>query len=71
MWGGDGVVWGGGDGGGVVTGRSHFCLALPRKATIRLMKELLAQLIHGTALTCAQAESAFTDIMEGTGSAAG
>jgi anthranilate phosphoribosyltransferase len=30
------------------------------------MKELLAQLIHGTALTSAQAESAFTDIMEGT-----
>jgi anthranilate phosphoribosyltransferase len=30
------------------------------------MKELLAQLIHGTPLTFAQSESAFTDIMEGT-----
>jgi anthranilate phosphoribosyltransferase len=30
------------------------------------MKTLLAQLIHGTALTCAQAEEAFTDIMDGT-----
>ena len=30
------------------------------------MKELLAQLIRGTPLTAAQAESAFTDIMDGT-----
>src|SRR5689334_20075094 len=30
------------------------------------MKDLLAQLIHGTPLTAAQAESAFTDIMSGT-----
>jgi len=30
------------------------------------MKDLLAQLIRGTPLTCAQAESAFTDIMDGT-----
>ncbi len=30
------------------------------------MKELLGQLIHGTSLTSVQAESAFTDILEGT-----
>ena len=30
------------------------------------MKELLAQLIHGTPLTFAQAQSVFTDIMDGT-----
>jgi anthranilate phosphoribosyltransferase len=30
------------------------------------MKDLLSQLLHGTPLTFAQAESAFTDIMEGT-----
>ena len=43
-----------------------FRLAVPGKATIGLMKAILAQLIHGTALTFAQAEAAFTDIMEGT-----
>src|SRR4051812_27351950 len=30
------------------------------------MKDLLAQLIHGTPLTSAQTESAFSDIMDGT-----
>jgi anthranilate phosphoribosyltransferase len=37
-----------------------------RGCTIAAMKELLAQLIRGTPLTAAQAESAFTDIMDGT-----